>query len=165
MNGTKVLIAAGGSGGHIFPAIALAKTLQSIEGPGNAGIKFVGSNKALDRRIFEKEGFDFSLISANKFPYKRSFALVTFFIKFTIDLIRTLFIILSYRPDVVVGFGGYVSCPVIIVASLLRIPRIVHEQNVIPGRANKLLFRFADKVAVQGLRKERRRRPAHPSHK
>ena len=148
MTGTKVLIAAGGSGGHIFPAIALAKTLQGSAGSGNIEIRFVGSDKALDRRIFEKEGFDFSLISANRFPYKRSFALVTFFIKLIIDLARTLFIILSYRPGVVVGFGGYVSCPVIIAAALFRIPVIVHEQNVIPGRANKLLFKFADKVAV-----------------
>ena len=51
-------------------------------------------------------------------------------------------------PDVVVGFGGYVSCPAIMIASLLRIPRIVHEQNVVPGRANMLLFKLADKVAI-----------------
>ena len=90
MTGTKVLIAAGGSGGHIFPAIALAKTLQGSAGSGNIEIRFVGSDKALDRRIFEKEGFDFSLISANRFPYKRSFALVTFFIKLIIDLAKRL---------------------------------------------------------------------------
>ncbi|MDD5137152.1 MAG: undecaprenyldiphospho-muramoylpentapeptide beta-N-acetylglucosaminyltransferase, partial [Candidatus Omnitrophica bacterium] len=110
--------------------------------------KFVGSDKALDRRIFEKEGFKFSLISANKFPYKPSFGLVKFLVKLKIDLIKTFFLMLSYRPDVVIGFGGYVSCPIILIASLFRIPRIVHEQNMVPGRANKLLFRFADKVAV-----------------
>ena len=144
---TRVLIAAGGSGGHIFPAIALAKTLQEFAGDG-LDIKFIGSDKHLDRRIFEKEGFKFSLISANNFPYKKSLQLITFFIKLKIDLIKTFFTVLSYKPDVVVGFGGYVSCPAIIIASLLKIPRIVHEQNVIPGRANMFLFKLANKVAV-----------------
>ena len=143
---TRVLIAAGGSGGHIFPAIALAKALQGSAS--GVDIKFVGSDKALDRRIFEKEGFRFSLISANKFPYKVSFGLIPFFLKLTVDLIRMFFIVLSYRPDVVVGFGGYISCPVIMIAALFGIPKIAHEQNVCPGRANKLLFRFADRVAI-----------------
>ncbi|MFA5144051.1 MAG: undecaprenyldiphospho-muramoylpentapeptide beta-N-acetylglucosaminyltransferase [Candidatus Omnitrophota bacterium] len=144
--GVKVLIAAGGSGGHIFPAIALARNLQ--ESRSGIDIRFIGSNKALDRRIFEKEGFKFSLISSNKFPYKPSISLIPFFVKLKIDLVRTFFIMLSYRPDVVIGFGGYVSCPAILAAALFGIPRMVHEQNVVPGRANKLLFRFADKVGV-----------------
>ena len=143
----KVLIAAGGSGGHIFPAIALARSLQNDAGS-DVDIKFIGSDKALDRRIFEKEGFKFSLVSANKFPYKPSFAIVPFFIKLKIDLIKMLFVALSYKPDVVVGFGGYVSFPVIMAASILRVPRIVHEQNLLPGRANRVLFKFADRIAV-----------------
>jgi len=64
------------------------------------------------------------------------------------DTIKALFITASYRPDVVAGFGGYVSWPVILVARLLRISTIVHEQNVVPGRANKFLFRIADRIAV-----------------
>ena len=144
----KVLIAAGGSGGHIFPAIALARALQGSAMPDEVDIRFIGSNKALDRRIFEKEGFKFSLLSANKFPYKASLRLIPFFIKFKIDLIRTFFIVLSYRPDIVVGFGGYIPCPAMLVAVLFRIPRIVHEQNVVAGRANKLLFKLADRIAV-----------------
>ena len=147
MKRVKVLIAAGGSGGHIFPAIALAKALQGSRGR-EIDIRFIGSNKALDRRIFEREGFKFSLLSTNKFPYKASLRLVPFFIKFKIDLIRTFFIVLSYRPDIVVGFGGYISCPAMLVAALFGIPRIVHEQNVVAGRANKLLFKLADRIAV-----------------
>ena len=147
MKELRVLIAAGGSGGHIFPAIALARSLS--EAQAGINIKFIGSDKALDRRIFEKEGFKFTLVSANKFPYKKApLQLIAFFIRLTTDLIKTLFAVLSYRPDVIVGFGGYVSCPAIMIASLLRIPRIVHEQNVVPGRANMLLFKLADKVAV-----------------
>ena len=147
MSRIKVLIAAGGSGGHIFPAIALARSLRDLRA--DIDIKFIGSDKALDRRIFEKEGFEFSLISANKFPYKKApLQLISFFIKLKIDLIKTFFTVLSYKPDVIVGFGGYVSCPAIMVASLLRISRIVHEQNVVPGRANMFLFKLVDKVAI-----------------
>jgi len=141
----KILIAAGGSGGHIFPAVALANALKS---KGACGIRFVGSNKALDRRIFEKEGFQYSLLSANKLPHKVSFILAVFFIKLFFDLIKSFFIVGFYRPDKVVGFGGYVSVPIIFAAYILRVPTVVHEQNVVPGRANRFLFKLADKIAV-----------------
>ncbi len=144
--GVKVLIAAGGSGGHIFPAVALARALKDKRP--DAQIRFVGSNKDLDRRIFEKEGFGFHLLSANKLPYKASFKYITFFIKLKLDIIRSFFIMASYRPNAVVGFGGYISCPVVFCAYILRKPVLMHEQNVIPGRANKLLFRLAKKVAL-----------------
>lgn len=141
----KVLIAAGGSGGHIFPAIALKRALAAR---GSCEIKFVGSDKAIDRRIFEKEGVSFSLLSANKLPYRMSPSIVLFFIGLFLDLIRALWITALYRPTRCVGFGGYVSFPVVLSAKLLRVPTVVHEQNVVPGRANKLLFKFADKVAL-----------------
>lgn len=142
----RILIAAGGSGGHIFPAIALARTLKEKK-PG-IEIKFVGSRKELDRRIFEKEGFSFFLLSANKLPYNKSLKLLLFFAKLKIDILRAFIIIASYKPDVVVGFGGYLSFPVIFAASVLSVPRVLHEQNVVPGRANNFLFRWADAIAI-----------------
>ncbi|MCX5666275.1 MAG: undecaprenyldiphospho-muramoylpentapeptide beta-N-acetylglucosaminyltransferase [Candidatus Omnitrophica bacterium] len=142
----RILIAAGGSGGHIFPAIALAEELKLKDSSGE--IMFVGSDKALDRRIFEKEGFKYRLLSANKLPYKTSFKTVFFIFRLLIDVFRSLTILMKYRPGVVVGFGGYVSSPVIVAARVLGIPRIVHEQNVVPGRANAMLFKFADSIAV-----------------
>jgi UDP-N-acetylglucosamine--N-acetylmuramyl-(pentapeptide) pyrophosphoryl-undecaprenol N-acetylglucosamine transferase len=145
MTRAKILIAAGGSGGHIFPAVALARSLKSKR---DCEIKFVGSNKSLDRRIFEKESFRYALLSANKLPYKPSLSIVVFFVKFVLDIFRSFFIITGYRPSAVVGFGGYVSFPVVFAAFILRVPRIIHEQNVVPGRANKVLFTFADKIAL-----------------
>ena len=142
----KILIASGGSGGHIFPAVALAEELKSKDAC--AEILFIGSNKALDKRIFEKEGFKYSLLSANKLPYRASFNMLLFLLKLSIDLFRSLMIIIKYRPDVVVGFGGYVSSPVIVAAYILGVPRMVHEQNAVPGRANAMLFRLADRIAV-----------------
>lgn len=142
----KILIAAGGSGGHIFPAVALARTLK--DKGSDTDIKFVGSDKGLDKRIFEKEDFKFSLLSANKMPYRMTFGILLFCIKLAFDIVKALWIVISYGPDVVVGFGGYVSGPVIFVSYLLGIPRIAHEQNVVPGRANRLIFKMADKIAI-----------------
>lgn len=146
MTRMKVLITAGGSGGHIFPAIALARRLKEK----NDGIEimFLGSKKELDRRIFEKERFRFSLISSNKLPYGISIAIIPFLARLFFDIVKTLFIIAAYRPGLVVGFGGYVSFPGILTARMFGIPTLVHEQNVVPGRANRVLFRLADKVAL-----------------
>lgn len=141
----KILIAAGGSGGHIFPAIALKRALAARE---SCEIKFVGSDKAIDRRIFEKEGVSFSLLSSNKLPYKKSLSMVLFFIRLFLDFVKALWITAAFRPACCIGFGGYVSFPVILAAKLLRVPTVVHEQNVVPGRANKILFKLAGKVAV-----------------
>lgn len=146
MDRLKILIASGGSGGHIFPAAALARTLK--ERNRGVEIRFVGSSRALDRRIFEKEGFSFDLLSANKLSYKVSWRSAAFFLKLFFDLAKSFFIMFSYRPNAVIGFGGYVSAPVICAAYICGIPRLVHEQNVVPGRANRFLFKMADKVAV-----------------
>jgi UDP-N-acetylglucosamine--N-acetylmuramyl-(pentapeptide) pyrophosphoryl-undecaprenol N-acetylglucosamine transferase len=143
--GVRVLIAAGGSGGHIFPAIALARTLKN---KGWREIKFMGSGKAIDRRIFEKEGLDFSLLSSNKLPYKLSPYIIVFFAMLSLDALKSLFYVASYRPSVVIGFGGYVSFPVMLAAKVFNLPIILHEQNVMPGRANRLLFAVANRIAV-----------------
>jgi len=142
----KVLIAAGGSGGHIFPAIALGRKLKEIDA--RTDIMFVGSNKALDKRLFEKEGVTHALLSTNKLPYKPSLGLIAFFARLSCDIARSFAIMVRYKPDAVAGFGGYVSFPVILAAFILRVPSIVHEQNAVPGRANKVLFKLADKIAI-----------------
>jgi UDP-N-acetylglucosamine--N-acetylmuramyl-(pentapeptide) pyrophosphoryl-undecaprenol N-acetylglucosamine transferase len=143
---TKVLIAAGGSGGHIFPAIALARRIAQKSK--DTDILFVGSDKSIDRKIFIKEGFKFKLLSANKLPYKKSLKTILFFMGLALDTVRSIFIVISYRPSVVVGFGGYVSSPVSVAAYLFRIPVVAHEQNVVPGRANRILFNLASRVAI-----------------
>ncbi|MCX5677710.1 MAG: undecaprenyldiphospho-muramoylpentapeptide beta-N-acetylglucosaminyltransferase [Candidatus Omnitrophica bacterium] len=142
----KIIIAAGGSGGHIFPAIALGRSISALDK--DAAIMYIGSDKALDRRMFEKEGVPFSTLSANKLAYKFSPGMVIVCFRLLADIFKALSMILSYKPDVVVGFGGYVSFPVIFAAGLVGIPTIAHEQNVVPGRANKLLFKFVSKIAV-----------------
>lgn len=144
--GTRVVIAAGGSGGHIFPAIALGRAIRREDA--SAEVLYVGSNKHLDRRIFEKEGARFELLTTNKLPYRLSPEIVVFAAKLLFDIARSFTIIVRRRPEAVVGFGGYVSFPVIAAAAALGIPTVVHEQNAVPGRANKALFALAQKIAV-----------------
>jgi UDP-N-acetylglucosamine--N-acetylmuramyl-(pentapeptide) pyrophosphoryl-undecaprenol N-acetylglucosamine transferase len=74
--------------------------------------------------------------------------MVIVYLRLLVDIFKALSIVLSYKPDVVVGFGGYISFPVILAAGLVGIPTIAHEQNVVPGRANKLLFTFVSKIAI-----------------
>ncbi len=142
----RIVIACGGSGGHIFPAVALAQVLKAKDK--DVELLFVGSNAALDKRIFKKERVRYYLLSSNKLPYKKSLKTITFFIRVFFDIAKSFFILMRHSPDAVIGFGGYVSSPVILAAYILRIPRIVHEQNAVPGRANNILFRFADRIAV-----------------
>lgn len=142
----KIIIAAGGSGGHIFPAIALGRSLSALDK--GIDIMYIGSDKALDRRMFEKEGVRFGTLSANKLAYKFSPGIVIVYLKLLVDIFRALSIVLSYKPDVAVGFGGYVSFPVIFAAGLVGIPTIAHEQNAVPGRANKFLFKFVERIAL-----------------
>lgn len=151
--GARVLIAAGGSGGHIFPAVALARKLKEVRP--DIDILFVGSNKSLDKSIFEKEGFRYSLLSANKLPYRITPKIIFFLIKLKFDCLKSLLLVAAYRPDAMVGFGGYVSSVVSLASFIFRVPIAAHEQNVVPGRANKFLFRWAAKIAVSFKETER----------
>lgn len=146
MKELKILIAAGGSGGHIFPAIALAREFE--KNTCTVRIRLVGTAKELDKRIFRKEGFEYSLLSANSMPHSLSLRTPVFFVKLFFDIVRAFYIVAVFRPDAVVGFGGYVSFPIMLVSSFLGIPTIAHEQNVRPGRANLVLFKLADRIAI-----------------
>ena len=143
---TRILIACGASGGHIFPAVALGSSLKNKSK--NIAMLFVGSRRYLDRRIFLRENLKFKSLSSNKLPYRLSFSLFVVGAKFIFDVVKSIYIILNFAPHAIVGFGGYVSFPILMVGRMMGIPIIVHEQNVVPGRANILLFKFADKIAV-----------------
>jgi len=141
----RILIASGGSGGHIFPAIALARELAKDK---KHEIVFVASRRKLDRGILKNTDFRKFYLSANPMPYKAGFCWVSFFIKLFFDTACSFFIILYTRPDVCVGFGGYTGGAIVLLASLLGIETIIHEQNVVPGRTNKFLDRFVSGVAI-----------------
>ncbi len=129
---TRIIIAAGSSGGHIFPAIATTVSLKELRG--SSEVIFIGSGKKLDKEIFENNKCDYYSLSARR--------------RILSDLKSAFLIVKKFKPDVVVGFGGYVSFPVLLTAKMLGIPTIVHEQNMFPGFANRILSNFVDKMAV-----------------
>jgi len=149
----KYLITAAGSGGHIYPALSLSNELKRKDE--SAQIIFLSSKKSIDQQIFKKIedrviGVDFispqrkADINTLKFCLKNLY----FLLKFSKESIRVFFLILSIKPDRIIGFGGISSVAAIISAKLLGIPSLIHEQNVVPGLANRLLGRFSSKVAT-----------------
>jgi UDP-N-acetylglucosamine--N-acetylmuramyl-(pentapeptide) pyrophosphoryl-undecaprenol N-acetylglucosamine transferase len=141
----KILIVAGGTGGHILPAMALAMEIKTR----NIGeVLFVISSKKQDRDILSGKGIDFIALPITSLVYKNVFSILNFLTRLFAGTIVSVFTLLKFRPDAVVGFGGYVSGPIVLAASLLGIRTIIHEQNAYPGKANKILARFVNKIAV-----------------
>ena len=142
----KILIASGGSGGHIFPALSVISELQKR---GNSfDVKVISGRKDIEKNILKKRGIESYQISVGPFPRRPNPSMRLFCAKFIKAIFETVSIISNFKPDVVVGFGGYVSCPVIITARFFGIPTIIHEQNIKFGLANKLLKHFSTVVAV-----------------
>lgn len=139
----KILIASSGAGGHIFPAISAAQELKQH----NLQIYFVTDKRCPEDLIIEK-GFSLERLSVIRLDFSSFFS----FLKSLIKLIQSFFessaILRKIKPSVVIGFGGYATLPIVFIAGLLAIPIVIHEQNVIPGRANRLCDIFAKKIAV-----------------
>ncbi len=136
----RLVIACGGSGGHIMPALSLAahlrKTLKEIE------LFFVISRRPLDRKLLGKER-GVLVLPAVGWPPLFSWKIFPFFFKLFLSFWISLFWITRIRPHGFIGFGGYVTFPVMTTAFLIRKPVFLHEENVIPGRANLWLSRIA----------------------
>ena len=146
----KIIFAAGGTGGHINPALAAAGEIR--ERYPDAEILFIGTKDKMEAKLVPQAGFDFAGISMSGFQRKLSIENIIKNIK---TVWRVLFsgfavkkIIRKFSPDVVVGFGGYVSGPVVRTATKMGIKTAIHEQNAFPGVTNKLLAKNADAVMV-----------------
>lgn len=145
----QILIAAGGTGGHIFPAVSLAERLRAAQNI-RAEILFICSDKKTDIELLKTQDEIFNVDSLPVHSFGRIFSLkiFNFLVRLYSATLKSYTILRNFKPDVVVGFGGYVSGPVVMLASFMNIPTIIHEQNLIPGRANRILSYFVDKVAV-----------------
>lgn len=144
----RVLITGGGTGGHIYPALAIARGIK--ERDLETKILFVGNSAGLEAEIIPREGFDFRSITVQGLPRK-----LTRVVGVVKALAKTLKgggeaykILKDYKPSVVIGTGGYVCFSVVMLAALLKIPTLIQEQNAFPGRANRILSRVTSKVAV-----------------
>lgn len=137
----KILIAAGGTGGHFYPAIGIGEAFESH------GIKvvFVGRKGSVEEKKYIEYGFPVRFIHASQFGFKpKRFFL--FLIDFFKGISDSFGLIKAERVDAVIGCGGYVSAPIIFSSIVLRVPFFLYEQNIIPGRANKVFKHFAKKV-------------------
>jgi UDP-N-acetylglucosamine--N-acetylmuramyl-(pentapeptide) pyrophosphoryl-undecaprenol N-acetylglucosamine transferase len=142
----KVIIAGGGTGGHLFPGIALASAI--IEKYPDAKITFIGTERGLEAKIIPKTGYELKLISVRGFVGKS----INDKIKSIFSLVKSFNeckkIIKSYSPQIVFGVGGYASFPLVLIASLKKIPTVILEQNTVPGLANKILGNFVSAIAI-----------------
>ncbi|MFH0935345.1 MAG: undecaprenyldiphospho-muramoylpentapeptide beta-N-acetylglucosaminyltransferase [Candidatus Omnitrophota bacterium] len=144
--GVKVLAAAGSSGGHIFPAVAFLDSLRNKHK--GIDLLLVLPKRVETSHLVSGLCYQVRYISVSPIRFRldcRNFIAVLRFFK---GWLESLFLLFEFRPDMVVGFGSLDSVPVLLSAWLLRIKTLIHEQNVIPGRANRFLAKFADKVAV-----------------
>ncbi len=142
----RVIIAGGGTGGHLFPGIAIAQ--EFLKNDPKTRILFVGTERGIERRVLPETQFSLETISAlglRGLPlWKKALALS----KIPIALIQSFGILHRFQPDLVVGVGGYAAGPVVLTAFLMGIKKVIHEQNADAGATNRILGLLADRIFV-----------------
>src|SRR6266550_3047562 len=142
----RVLIAAGGTGGHIYPGIAVAREIMRRD-PSSV-VRFVGTARGLETRLVPNAGFELSIIESAGLKNVSLMAMVRGLLLLPQSIFAARRVIRDFHPDIVVGAGGYVSGPVLLTASLMRLPTLVMDSNALPGWTNRVLARFVDKATV-----------------
>lgn len=141
----NIIVSGGGTGGHIYPAITIIRTIQ--ERVPDARFLYVGTTRGLEADIIPKEGLPFATIDLQGF--KRSLSPENFLRagRAMMAVIKAGKLVSDFQPDVVIGTGGYVCGPILMAASLKGVPTLIQEQNVVPGVTNKILAKFVTKIA------------------
>ncbi|MGI8545545.1 MAG: undecaprenyldiphospho-muramoylpentapeptide beta-N-acetylglucosaminyltransferase [Aridibacter sp.] len=142
----KVLIAAGGTGGHIYPGIAVAKEI--LRRGKNSEVRFVGTQRGLESRIVPENGFELFTIESKGLKSVGLVGKLKGLALLPKSFLQARKILKSFKPDVVVGAGGYVTGPVLLMASFLKIPTLAMDSNALPGFTNRQLARFVTKAAL-----------------
>ena len=142
----RVLISGGGTGGHVNPAVAIANYISSKNK--NIQVVFAGTEKGLESKVIPREGYKLYYLKVRGFKRKFALSNIDAAVKAFTSKIAAKKIIKDFKPDVVVGVGGYVSWPVLSVAAKMKIPTVIHEQNAFPGVTTKMLSKVVDKVMI-----------------
>ena len=147
----RVLISGGGTGGHVYPALAVIDELRRTDP--DARVCYVGTRRGLEARLLsDRQDVDFRPISARGLPRERPLQVVGALSWLALSMLQTLWIFLRFRPHVVLGVGGHSSFPPVLLGALLGrflpIRTMIHEQNVMGGLANRVLSRFVDVVML-----------------
>ena len=140
----KILLSGGGTGGHVYPAIAIANKIKE-ENP-DAEILFVGTEKGIESEIVPKYGYELKTVTVQGFKRKIDVDNIKRVFKLFKGLEQSRKVVKKFKPDVVIGTGGYVSGPVLFNAAMSKVPTVVHEQNSFPGVTNKILAKMVTRV-------------------
>ncbi len=142
----RAIVTAGGTGGHIYPAIAIINKIKEKEP--NSEILYIGTHNRMEKDIIPSYDINYMALEVTGFKRKLSFTNIKTIINFIKAVRKVKKIIKDFDPDIVIGVGGYVTAPVIYSAKKLGYKTFIHEQNSIPGLANKFLSRYADIIGV-----------------
>ncbi|MCM3568809.1 undecaprenyldiphospho-muramoylpentapeptide beta-N-acetylglucosaminyltransferase [Neobacillus mesonae] len=142
----KIAVSGGGTGGHIYPALALIREIQKVDK--NAEFLYIGTQNGLESKLVPRENIPFKSIYITGFKRKLSIENIKTVFRFLKGVKDSKKFLREFKPDVVIGTGGYVCGPVVYAAAKLSIPTIIHEQNSVPGLTNKFLSRYVNKIAI-----------------
>ena len=142
----KIVLAGGGTGGHLFPGIAMAEELKRTDA--SAEVIFIGTEQGIEASVVPKEGYDIRYLRAEGIVGRSLLKKVRAGIRTMFSVYDSYKMLKELRPDAVVGLGGYASFAPAVAGSLLSIPTVIMEQNSVPGLANRVLGRIADIVCV-----------------
>ncbi|HSY69574.1 MAG TPA: undecaprenyldiphospho-muramoylpentapeptide beta-N-acetylglucosaminyltransferase [Edaphobacter sp.] len=141
----RVLIAGGGTGGHVIPALAIARELRDAHG---AEVRFVGTARGLETKLVPEAGFPLELVRSGQLKNVSAATRVRTMLDVPLGVLRCIGLLRSFMPDVVVGVGGYASGPAMMAAIMLRVPTLAYEPNAVPGMANRLVGKYVSAAAV-----------------
>ncbi len=142
----NIIVSGGGTGGHIYPAITIIRNIQAKAK--DAKFLYVGTSKGLESDIVPKEGLPFTTVDIEGFERHLTLDNLRRAGRAAAGVAHAAKVVKVFHPDVVIGTGGYVCGPVLLAASLMHIPTMIQEQNVVPGITNKILSHFVSKIAV-----------------
>lgn len=150
VNRLRFILSGGGTGGHIYPAVTIARALEAKLAQMNESceVLFVGTEHGLETEIIPKEGYDLRTINVRGLERRLSLRNVKTLLEAGGSVFQSMKIIRQFAADAVIGTGGYVCGPVLLAAALLKKPTLIQEQNVVAGITNKILAHFVDRVAV-----------------
>lgn len=142
--GLKIVMAAGGTGGHLFPAIAIADAVREISRDNTC--LFIASGKDLERKIISSAGYDMETIKVSGFAGLGLFKKIKALSKVPFAIIKSGYILKKFGADAVVGMGSYTAAPVLLASRFLGIKTAIHEQNRRPGMTNRLMSKYAGRI-------------------
>ena len=142
----RLIITGGGTGGHLFPALAVAEGIRKRDP--DSEIMFIGAGRRIDNQVLAEKGFTRKVISFSGIKGLGMSGFLHAASRLLPAIAQSFFLIRRFRPDLVFGVGGYVTGPVLTAAKILRIPICIHEQNSVPGLANRLAGKLADRICI-----------------